>query len=131
MARGDMSSDAVAFAREHLVVRGLVAPGTPLEAVQLAGGVSADVVAVDAPGLRVVVKRALPQFKTAVEWIVDVSRAETEGRALELVGALTPTLVPRVYDVDPEQATLVLERAPDGWRDWKSVLLAGEVDPSV
>lgn len=127
-----MSPDAaVAFACEHLVARGLVAAGTELHAEALAGGVSADVVAVSGPGLDVVVKRALPQFKTAVEWIVDVDRAVTEGRALQLAGALTPALVPRVLDVDPEQAALVLERAPAGWRDWKSVLLGGEIDASL
>jgi 5-methylthioribose kinase len=125
------ANGAVAFACEHLLARGLVAAGTELEAELLPGGVSADVVAVTGPGLDVVVKRALPQFKTAVEWIVDVDRAVTEGHALQLVGTLTPALVPKVLDVDADQATLVLERAPVGWRDWKSMLLGSEIDPAV
>jgi 5-methylthioribose kinase len=33
--------------------------------------------------------------------------------------------------VDPERCAIVIEHAPDGWRNWKDELLAGRADPAV
>ena len=38
---------------------------------------------------------------------------------------------PRVLDRDADRCALVVERAPAGWQDWKSLLLSGRIDPRV
>ena len=113
----------------HLVKRGLVGPGSEVRVSSLAGGVSNDVIAVDAPGFRAVAKRALARLRVAEEWLADPARLETEGRALRLAGRLLPEVVPAVLDL--ADGYLVIERAPDGWRPWKEELLAGLADPRV
>jgi aminoglycoside phosphotransferase (APT) family kinase protein len=115
--------------RSHLIRRGLIGPADEVSLSSLAGGVSNDVVAVDAPGFRVVVKRALARLRVAEEWLADPARIETEGRALELAGRLLPGAVPSVLDL--ADGYLVIERAPDDWRPWKEQLLAGLADPRV
>lgn len=95
------------------------------------GGVSGDVRAVVAPGLDAVVKRAHSELLVEDDWVADEERLVTEGWALRLAGDLSPDEVPRVLDLDPRTRTLVVERAPRGWRDWRAELLAGLVDPEV
>lgn len=115
----------------HLRARGLVTPEMPVEVRQLPGGVSGDVRAVVAPGLDAVVKRAHSELLVDDDWFADEERLVTEGWALRLAGDLAPDAVPRVIDLDPRTRTLVMQRAPRGWSDWRSLLLAGEIDPRV
>jgi len=115
----------------HLRARGLVAADVPLQARPLTGGVSSDVYAVVGPGLDVVVKRACGRLRVADEWLADEERLVTEGWALRVAADLQPGAVPRVLDLDPSTRTLVLERAPRSWREWRAELLAGRVDPAV
>jgi aminoglycoside phosphotransferase (APT) family kinase protein len=105
--------------------RRLVADDAPVRVTPLPGGVSNDVLAVSAPGLEAVVKRALGRLRVEQEWLADPGRIDTEGRALQLAGRLTPGAVPRVYDL--HDGYLVIERAPATWRTWKDELLVGEV----
>ncbi|MCK9878869.1 aminoglycoside phosphotransferase family protein [Frankia sp. Ag45/Mut15] len=120
--------DTGALAR-HLVSRGLAASPLDVEVRELAGGVSNDVVAVRAPGLDAVVKRALGRLRVAEEWLADPARIDTEGRALRLAGRLVPGAVPAVLDL--ADGYLVIERAPDPWRTWKQDLLAGTAQVTV
>jgi D-3-phosphoglycerate dehydrogenase / 2-oxoglutarate reductase len=113
----------------HLVRRGLVDPVAEVRLSPLPGGVSNDVIAVDAPGFYAVVKRALARLRVSEEWLADPARIETEGRALELAGRLLPGAVPAV--LDQADGYLVIERAPGGWRPWKEELLDGIADPCV
>lgn len=115
----------------HLVARGLVAPGAELVAEPLAGGVSGDVSAVRGGGLDAVVKQPSPQLRVEEEWLADEERVVTEGWALRFAADLLPASVPRVIDLDPAAHTLVIERAPADWREWRAMLLAGEVDPGL
>lgn len=115
----------------HLRARGLVTPEMPVEVRQLPGGVSGDVRAVVAPGLDAVVKRAHSELLVEDDWFADEERLVTEGWALRLAGDLHPDAVPRVIDLDPRTRTLVMQRAPRTWSDWRSLLLGGEVDPGV
>jgi tRNA A-37 threonylcarbamoyl transferase component Bud32 len=115
----------------HLRDRGLVTLEMPMDVRPLSGGVSGEVRAVVAPGLDVVVKRAHEELLVEEEWIADEERLVTEGWALRLAGDLTPAAVPKVIDLDPRTRTLVMERAPRQWRDWRDELLAGRVDPEV
>ena len=116
--------------RDYLSSRGLdPAPGAIVQ--PLGGGVSNIVLAVgEGPGA-VVVKQALARLRVADHWPAPRDRAIAEAEALDLVGALTPGAAPAVLDRDPDRSTLVVERAPARWEDWKSVLLAGTIDKGV
>jgi D-3-phosphoglycerate dehydrogenase / 2-oxoglutarate reductase len=113
----------------HLVRRRLVDSIAEVRLSPLPGGVSNDVIAVDAPGFQAVVKRALARLRVSEEWLADPARIETEGRALKLAGRLLPGAVPAV--LDQADGYLVIERAPGGWRPWKEELLDGIADPCV
>ena len=114
----------------YLVDRGLVPAGSRVTAHELGGGVSNVVLAVDG-AIRAVVKQSLPRLRVEEEWLAKRERALTEAAALALVDRLTPGAVPTVLDVDTEACALTIERAPDGWRSWKSDLLEGDADPEV
>jgi aminoglycoside phosphotransferase (APT) family kinase protein len=114
----------------YLGSRGLV-PAAGSKVRQLGGGVSNVVLAVgEGPG-SVVVKQALPRLRVADEWLAPRERALAEAEALDLVNGITPGAAPHVLDRDTERCALVIERAPSGWEDWKSLLLAGTIDPNV
>jgi hypothetical protein len=109
--------------------------GIPLEAgataLILGGGVSNVVLAVgEGPGA-LVVKQALPRLRVDDDWRAPPERALAEADALDLVGMLTPGAVPRVVDRDFDRCTLVIERAPNHWENWRSLLLSGTVDPEI
>ncbi|MCX4406048.1 MULTISPECIES: phosphotransferase family protein [unclassified Streptomyces] len=101
-------------------------PGLGVEV--LSGGVSNDVLALTAPGIDVVVKRALPQLRVTEEWLASPERVVTEAKALRLAGRLQPGTVPPVVALDPAHHVGVIGRAPRGHREWRGELLAGTVD---
>lgn len=105
--------------------RRLIAPDDEVQIEPLPGGVSNDVLAVSGPRLDAVVKRALGQLRVEQLWLADPGRIDTEGRALQLAGQLTPGAAPRVHDL--HDGFLVIERAPLSWHTWKDELLVGEV----
>jgi Phosphotransferase enzyme family len=116
---------------DHLAARGLVEAGRLVSATELGGGVSNVVLSVDAPGLRAIVKQSLPRLRVQEEWLAKRERVLTEAEALRLAGRITPGAAPSVLDVHEESYTIVIDRAPDGWRTWKDDLLAGSADPAV
>jgi aminoglycoside phosphotransferase (APT) family kinase protein len=114
----------------YLSSRGLV-PAAGGKVRQLGGGVSNVVLAIgEGPG-SMVVKQALPRLRVADEWLAPRERALIEAEALDQVNQITPGAAPQVLDRDTERCALVIERAPSGWEDWKSLLLAGTIDPKV
>lgn len=113
----------------YLAERGLAHADSDVEI--LAGGVSNIVLGVTDGDRRIVVKQSLPRLNVADEWTAPTSRIITEVDALELAGRITPGQVPAVIDRDPAAHTVVIERAPAGWTDWKAHLLAGRVDLRV
>ena len=114
----------------YLSSRGLaLAAGSDVR--PLGGGVSNVVLAIgEGPGA-IVVKQALPRLRGADEWWAPRERALAEADALDLVNRITPGKVPQVLGRDPDRCALVIERAPSEWGDWKSLLLAGTIDPNV
>jgi aminoglycoside phosphotransferase (APT) family kinase protein len=114
----------------YLSARGLP-PAGGARARPLGGGVSNIVIAVGVGPGSVVVKQALARLRVADPWWAPRERALAEAEALDLAARLTPDAVPHVLDRDPERCALVVERAPDGWREWKSMLLSGEIDEEV
>ncbi len=130
-AAATMSGLDAAWVRQHLVARGLIEPGVLLAVTPLSGGVSSDIVAVSGPGVELVVKRPLGRLRVEQEWHADARRILTEGRALRVAERLLPGSVPPVLDLDEDTLTLVLQRAPSGWTDWRGELLGGNIDPRV
>lgn len=110
---------------------GVIPADAPATAVELSGGVSCESVAVRSGGLHVVVKRALPRLLVEAEWLASEGRLAIEATALRLVASLTPDAVPPVIALGEDGRRLVVGHAPDGWRDWRSLLLEGVVDPAV
>jgi 5-methylthioribose kinase len=115
----------------YLVSRGLVADVATVSAEELDWGVSSVVLAVEAPGLSVVVKQALDRLRVQDEWLAKRERSRTEADALRLIATLTPGAVPRVLDADEERCALTIERAPLDWRNWKERLLQGDADAEI
>ncbi|HUW87445.1 MAG TPA: aminoglycoside phosphotransferase family protein [Candidatus Paceibacterota bacterium] len=97
----------------------------------LTGGVSNVVLAVSGEGKDLVLKQALPELKVASEWIADQRRAIVEAHAIEVLHKLTPENVPKLYDVDPDQFILIIERAPRTMTIWKEDLLSGSIQPDI
>lgn len=116
---------------DYLLSRGLADPGVPVHAVELGGGVSNVVLAVTAGRLQAVVKQSLSKLRVADDWCAKKERVITEGNALKLAGRLCPGSVPQVLDIDPERGAIVIDRAPDSWRNYKEMLLAGDAEVSV
>lgn len=97
----------------------------------LTGGVSNVVLGISGEGKDLVLKQALPELKVKAKWVADQRRALVEARAIQVLHALTPENVPKLYDVDPERFTLLIERAPRTTTIWKEDLLAGVIHPEV
>jgi 5-methylthioribose kinase len=114
-----------------LAACGLIPPGTPVEARELAWGVSNVVLAVEAGELRAVVKQALPRLRVEQEWLAKRERALTEAHALRVAARLVPGSVPEVLAVDEESCAFAIGLAPESWRNWKEMLLDGRAEPEV
>ncbi len=96
----------------------LVPPGASLDIRELAGGVSATVLAVRGPGVALVVKQALPRLRVDDEWLAGQERTETEAAAMRICSAVTPGAVPAVVVIDPARHVLAMELVEnaDGWQ---------------
>src|SRR5918996_6574254 len=116
---------------DYLVSRGLLDRAEPSSIAELGGGVSNVVLSVVTPSRELVVKQALPRLRVLEEWLAKRERALTEAAALRLAGSLTPGLVPAVVDADADACALTIAHAPQSWRPWKDLLLAGTADPAV
>lgn len=115
---------------DHLRRRGLL-DHDEVTVRPLSGGVSSDVLAVTGPGVRLVVKRALPRLRVSDEWLADPRRALLEARALTTAAAIAPLHVPPVIDVDEQSCTIVIGHAEAGAREWRTDLLTGHIDIDV
>lgn len=115
---------------DHLRERGIIGGGTAT-ARALSGGVSNVVLAVDTDRRRLVVKQSLDRLRVADDWFAPRHRILNEATALGVAAALTPEAVPAVLDVDPARFTLTVERAPEGWTDWRWAIFDGQVVPAL
>ncbi len=124
------------WARRALAQAGLLAPDASAIAMQLGGGVSAQVLLVVAAetGGRWVVKRPRERFDVTDEWIVPTRRAHAEAEASRLFSKRLPrgTTAPLVaLQEDEGGPVLVFKAAPENWRPWKDRLLSGEMKPRL
>ncbi len=115
----------------YLLHRGVIPSGVGASVHELAGGVSATVLTVRAPGRAVVAKQALARLKVDEEWRAKRERTEVEAAAMRLCGRLTPGRVPRVLDSDPSAHVVVMELLPDDAPNWQSEVEAGRAHVDV
>jgi aminoglycoside phosphotransferase (APT) family kinase protein len=97
---------------------------------KLAGGVSNRTVLVEWPGGESwVLKQALPKLRVEVDWFSDPSRIRIEGRALRYLATLAPegSITPLVFE-DYGELLLAMQAVPKPHENWKTMLLAGQVD---
>lgn len=111
---------------------GLAPSGETLEGAPLTGGVSSDIWRVNLEGGPICAKRALAKLKVEADWRAPVERSIYEGRWLARAHAALPEAAPKVLGQDAETGVLALEWLdPSDHPTWKSLLLAGDVDPTV
>ena len=115
---------------EPLRRMGLIKAGERARLTPLAGGVSSDILLVEAGGRRFCVKRALPRLKVAAVWEAPVKRNAAEAAWMRAVQRWLPRAVPRVLGEDAKAGLFAMEYlAPEDHPLWKTQLLAGCVDP--
>ncbi len=99
--------------------------GPELRFDQLTGGVSSIVLRVSDGQSTVIVKQARSELDVADSWIADPRRSHVEAEALRLMNDLVQGYVPEVLAEDEDLHAIVLEAAPEDWRNYKTLLLEG------
>ncbi len=114
----------------YLQARGLLPAGQALaEYAVLAGGVSNKTVyvALDS-GASWVIKQCLAKLRVQVDWFTSPERIHREAEALRVLPDLIgPGRTPGLIDSDREAHVLVMQAVPQPHRNWKHMLLAGEL----
>ena len=109
------------------VARLLARPVDELTFAPLAGGISSDIWRVDSPTGTVCAKRALPKLRVADDWRAPVHRNAAEVAWFETTRRWVGERVAQVVAADSEAGVALLAwYEPERWRNWKTVLLAGE-----
>ncbi len=116
---------------EYVKSRGIFPASAVILVEVLTGGISNVVLGLEADGVDLVLKQALPELKVASIWKADQRRAIVEADALQVFRNITPNNVPKLIDSDPEHFTLVLQRASRDVTNWKEDLLRGAINPKV
>jgi aminoglycoside phosphotransferase (APT) family kinase protein len=97
----------------------------------LTGGVSSDILKVEAEGRVFAVKRALAKLKVAADWRSPVERNGYELAWLQVAGAIVPEAVPEVLAHDPGSGLFAMTYLdPADHPVWKAQLRDGIVDPA-
>lgn len=110
---------------------GLLGPNEEPAVIPLAGGVSSDIVRVDARDGPLCVKRALARLKVAADWEAPVGRNAAEADWLRTVAGWLPGAVPRLRGEDRARGLFAMDYLPaDTHPVWKAELLAGRVEPA-
>ncbi len=120
-------TEATGEIRAALAAMGLASAGADYSLTPLGGGVSCDVFAVDLPGRRIVVKRALPKLRVTADWHAPPERAEAEVAWFKLVADIDPRWVPKVLGEDRARHVFAMEFYP--FPVWKWELGTGKIDP--
>jgi 5-methylthioribose kinase len=98
----------------------------------LGGGVSNRTVLVRRDnGEAWVLKQALEQLRVRVDWHSDPRRIEREAFGIERLSEIAPAgaITPLVF-VDPAHHLLAMQAVPDPHENWKSMLMAGRLEPA-
>ena len=115
---------------DALLRMGLLRLGEQFTLNRMSGGVSCDVYKVETKRRPpIVVKRALPKLRVAMDWRAPPERALTEVGWLNLVANINPCWVPKVLGEDQGRHLFAMEfLAADSFPLWKTELAAGRVD---
>jgi aminoglycoside phosphotransferase (APT) family kinase protein len=99
----------------------------------LAGGVSNRTVRFQrADGVEWVLKQALARLRVSVEWRCDPARIQREALGLRRLAGLLPAgTVPKFVFEDEDQYLLAMTAVPEPHANWKTELLAGQLDPEL
>jgi 5-methylthioribose kinase len=112
----------------YLRQRGSVTALDRPKVCKLDGGVSNRVVLVKTKGDSFVVKQALEKLRVEIDWFCTPARIEREALALKFLNELAPAgSVPRFLFEDPSNHVLAMAAVPEPHRNWKQMLLSGEV----
>lgn len=130
MAYVDLARDPAAM-RSIFVSLGLAQADEAVQAQPLTGGVSSAIYRIDLRSGSYCLKQALPKLKVAKDWTVPVERVFAEIGYLRTVEPVVPRHVPRVLGQDEASKSFVMPFLGAEYRNWKSELLAGEVDARV
>lgn len=103
--------------------------GPILRVEQLTGGVSSIVLHVCDGESSVIVKQARSELDVPDSWSADPRRSHVEAEALRLMDGIVPGCVPRVLAEDEDLHVIVMEAAPEDWRNYKALLLEGTASP--
>jgi 5-methylthioribose kinase len=105
--------------------------GEPVSITKLRGGVSNRAVKVMwADGTGWVLKQALAKLRVKVDWFSNPDRILVEAKALRWLNRLAPAgTTPAFTFEDPENHLLAMQAIPEGHKNWKSVLLSGQIIP--
>jgi len=122
---------------EYLHFSGQWPPHFPARACVLSGGVSAAVIRVepshsssDFPS--VVLKQALPQLRTRMEWLSSPERIWNEAEAMKfLAGILPPGVVPVIHFEDRDNYLIGMTDLGTSRDNCKLLLLEGRPDPEL
>lgn len=116
--------------RAYLQDKRLVDPDETLKMRVLAGGVSNRTVWLGRPGGEAwVIKQALGKLRVKSDWFSDPKRIHQEALGLKWLGQLLPQgSVPKLVLEDRSVDVLAMEAVPEPHQNWKTLLLAGELD---
>jgi 5-methylthioribose kinase len=105
---------------------------TEIELSSLSGGVSSDVWVARGPLGTACIKQALATLRVSKRWDVPVGRGEFEAKWLETASAIVPSSVPRLLGYEAHSQFIGMEFfPPSNFKNWRTELLAGTVDPAA
>jgi tRNA A-37 threonylcarbamoyl transferase component Bud32 len=108
-----------------------ISPSEQIRARKLEGGVSNRTVLVErASGEAWVLKQALAKLRVQVDWFSSPERIGREAAGLRWLAELAPPgCTTALIFEDPEEHLLAMEAVPEPHENWKTLLLAGVVQP--
>jgi aminoglycoside phosphotransferase (APT) family kinase protein len=107
-----------------------IGPATRLTVTPLTGGVSNRTVLVEqAHGPSWVLKQALPKLRVADDWFCSPLRIQREALGLQWLEKLAPGSVPHFVFEDRAHHLFAMTAVPQPHDNWKTVLLAGTIQP--
>ncbi|RMF04074.1 MAG: hypothetical protein D6768_04205 [Chloroflexi bacterium] len=109
---------------------GLIEPDEQPAMQPLSGGVSNRTVLVQRPsGQAWVLKQALEKLRVAVDWFSNPERVHREAMGLRWLTQLAPPgAIPALVHEDHAAHLLVMDAVPQPHANWKTMLLAGQLD---
>ncbi len=119
-------------ATAYALARGLVGATEKPRIEPLSGGVACSVVRLRTKRGPIVIKQAQERFRVKETWLVDPRRNLLEARFQEIAReTLGEEHVPDVLDIDADNHAFTMASAPLWAKNWKTMMLAGDVRPPL